>query len=149
MKNPYNEINDEIRNWLESRGYAVYYSYGVGKISVVINNQISAIDLKEFKNDFNSDLTLNGVVFNEFGEKSEFHYNYDSSCLNDFKLYVHNWLKRHNFPVDYIFCSDEIRAYFYEKLSDSQINDFEKEFEVKCRKFKISCGVNEFEYIFS
>ena len=117
MKNPYNEINDEIRNWLESRGYAVYYSYGVGKISVVINNQISAIDLKEFKNDFNCDLTLNGVVFNEFGEKSEFHYNYDSSCLNDFKLYVHNWLKRHNFPVDYIFCSDEIRAYLTVKLT--------------------------------
>ncbi|MBQ7929340.1 MAG: hypothetical protein IJ287_11450 [Methanobrevibacter sp.] len=146
MKNPYVKIENEIRRWLESKGYDVSYSFGVIGISIILFQKISDVNLKEFNDEFNCNLTLNEVTVNQFGKK--FLYCCFPPRLKEFRSYVNQWLNYHKFPVNIGFYSENISLKCYDELSGHQIKDFENEFEVRCSGYSISCGRNEYKYVF-
>lgn len=148
MKNPYCKIENEIRNWLESKDYSVNYSYCVESIFFVLPQKISDINLNEFSEEFNYNLALNEVSFNELGEKSKFEYCCNPPILNKFKMEVREWLHSHGVPFNLLLCSDNIHVGCYNEFSNQLINEFEKDFEVKCIRYKISCQFHEINYYF-
>lgn len=148
MKNPYSKIKNEIQSWLESKGYRINYCYGVSGISIVLFQKISDVNLNEFEKEFKCPLILKEVTFNQFGGESQFNYHCNPFCLDDFRLQVNQWLNEHMFPGYLIRCSDDISLNCHGELSEQQIRDFEKEFDVKCIKYQISCGSDNVKYVF-
>ena len=148
LKNPYSKIKNEIQSWLESKGYRINYCYGVIGISIVLFQKISDVNLNEFEKEFKCPLILKEVTFNRSGEKSQFKYNCYPSCLDDFSFHVSQWLNERTFPCYLCMCSDDILLNCYDELSEQQIRDFEKEFDVKCINYQISCGLDDVEYVF-
>lgn len=148
MKNPYSKIKNEIQSWLESKGYLINYCRGVNVISIVLFQKISDVNLNEFENEFECPLILKEVTFNRSGEKSQFRYNCYPSCLDDFSFQVSQWSNEHMFPLNLVMCSKDISLNCYDELSEQQIRDFEKEFDVKCIKYHMSCGLDDVEYVF-
>ena len=67
--------------------------------------------------------------------------------IREFKSYLLNWLDENEFPVSFTTISSKIsiRA---KKLANSQISKFEKEFEVGCVKYSVSCGGDTINYEF-
>lgn len=102
----------------------------------------------EFKKEFEVDLTLKGATFTESGESSEFEYYCCPSTLTRFKQYLWEWLADHEFPFSYIMLSRNISVTCSQELSDGQIKEFEREFEVKLKKYEISCNSKDIEYEF-
>ena len=132
-----------------SKAYVIHHIFIVDEVFINLSKKISDNDLIEFEKEFGFDLTIQGISFNEFGEKSEFEYSGFPSILSKFKSYVNEWLKSHEYPFDYTILSNNISLKCYENLSAKQIQEFEKEFEDKLVKYEISCSGNDINYIFN
>lgn len=148
MKNPAEEVISEISNWLETRGYYCRHIFVVDRVFMYLSNKIYSKHLEEFKCDFGQEIRLKGVSFDENGQKSDFEYTCGSDRLDDFISYLRQWLKRHSFPAGFFMVMSDLSLNMDEKLSDSQIHDFEKEFEVKCKQYSMSCNSNVVKYRF-
>ena len=144
----YIKISNKIKTWLGSRGYGICLSFFVDNLFLFTNQKISDIDLKEFEEKFDFELTLKKVSFNSFGEKSDFEYSCFPPEVSEFKLKIADWLKKHQISA-YSNCKSEgVLLYSYDELSDELISDFERDFDVKCRGYEISCGSNRIKYEF-
>ena len=149
IKNPSNNVLDEIRNWLENKGYTCGHTYVVGSVYVNVSQKISDEDLIKFKNDFKCKLSLIGASYNGSDEISKFEYYCDHLMLKRFRGYLDQWLKDNNFPVRFTTTSRDIRMICFNKLSKEQISDFEEEFEVKYGGYSLSCNSSDVSYEFS
>ena len=70
MENPVRLAKSEIRNWLEIRGYHCKDIYVINNVIVECQPKISSKDLNEFEIEFNHKPSLDGVFFDESGEKN-------------------------------------------------------------------------------
>lgn len=121
----------------------------VNNVYVDVSNRISEEHIEEFEKDFGYQMTLEEVSFDEDGKKSEFKYRCGHERLDDFKSYINDWLRQHSFPRGYVTVMRDLSLNVDEELSDSQIQDFEEEFEVKCRGYSKSCGYGSIKYSFA
>ena len=115
---------------------------------VYLSNKISPKHLEEFKYEFGHEIQLKRVSFDENGQKAKFEYYCCNDRLNDFKYYLRQWLNQHSFPRGSFMIMSDLSLEMDEKLSDSQIHDFENEFEVKCNQYSMSCNSNVVKYRF-
>ncbi len=147
IKNPVNIVVPKIRLWLEDRDYDVDFIYVVDSVYICIFQKLSEKHIEEFKKDFNCDISLNEVTFHERGNSKIFEYVCNHTLIREFKAYLLNWLDENEFPVSLTTISSKIsiRA---KKLANSQISKFEKEFEVGCVKYSVSCGGDTINYEF-
>lgn len=148
MENPVDEVVDEIRNWLENRGYGCRHIFVVDRVFVNVSSKISAEDLKDFKNDFGHDLDLEGVSFDQYGQKSKFEYRTNHDKISKFKSHLNNWLDEHSFPWSYTILTSQLSLHVREELTDSQIHEFEEEFGLICREYSMECSSQRIEYTF-
>lgn len=140
--------SNKIKAWLESRGYDIHLSYFVDDFFLFTNQKISDVDLKEFKREFDFELALKEVSFKSFREKYDFKYSCFPPEVSEFNLKIANWLKKHQISA-YSTCKSEgVLLYSYDELSEELISDFERDFDVKCRGYEISCGSNRIKYEF-
>lgn len=149
MKNPKSYVVSEIGDWLINHGYRCRHIFVVDFVHMFISSKISKDDLNEFEREFGHEIHLNGASFDENGQKREFEYFCDHELLVEFRAYVRDWLRNHNFPFDYTIVMDDISIYCSERLSETQIHEFEDEFEVRCRGYSLTCNSNEIIYKFS
>ena len=73
LKNPYYDVDNEIVNFLKSKGYRINYSFGVERILIVLSQKVSDNHLNEFNDEFDYNLVLDEVSFDKFGEKFKPH----------------------------------------------------------------------------
>ena len=110
---------------------------------------MSPQDKKAFEDKWECELTLEGASFGADGNENEFNYHCCPKGLAEFKSYLGFWLRDNYFPIYHTMVMESISITTTEKLSDVDISDFEKEFEVKCRGYSISCNSNRIEYKFA
>lgn len=149
IKNPSNEVVNEIRNWLINKGYEPGHIFVVNYVYVNVSSKISKEDLIEFKNLFKSDLTLSGVSYNQYGRLTEVEYHCFHPALEKYEVMLVDWLCDNDFPSAFFTLNRGISLTCSEKLSKEQISSFEREFEVTCRKFELSCNSDNICYTFS
>lgn len=121
----------------------------VGSVNVYLSSKMSSEDCEDFKNDFGYEIHLEGASFDENGLKSEFKYYAHHKKLDEFSDQIKEWLTKHSFPTKFFMIKRDLSLYTYDKLSDEQIHDFEKDFNVKCKGYSISCNSEEVKYEFS
>lgn len=93
-------------------------------------------------------MALKEVSFKSFREKYDFKYSCFPPEVSEFNLKIANWLKKHQISA-YSTCKSEgVLLYSYDELSDELISDFERDFDVKCRGYEISCGSTRIKYEF-
>lgn len=148
MKCPIDSVLSEINSWFESHGYQTGHVFVVNDVTACISSRISEEDQEDFKKKFGESIYLNGASMNRFGEYMEFEYSCDHQVLAQYRNYVYDWVRNHNFPLDYIMFTGDITLYCNEELSKSQILDFEEEFEVNLHESLLKCYSNQIEYIF-
>ena len=79
MENPVRLAKSEIRNWLEIRGYHCKDIYVIDNVIVECRPKIFSKDLNEFEIEFNHKPSLDGVFFDESGEKNyKYYFNHDN-----------------------------------------------------------------------
>lgn len=149
MKNPGNIAVSEIRNWLENKGYICRNIFVVDVVCIYISSKLSQNDCDEFKNEFDAEMRLKGASFDAFGQNNEFKYYCDHRLLAAFRAYLHDWLNQNNFPVNYSMVTRDISIEVHEELSQSQIQEFEDEFEVKFLNYSLTCNSDKIKYKFS
>ena len=113
------------------------------------STRLSEKSIEDFKKDFGEEIYLKGASYDGNGNVDVFEYECDHILLVKFRENVRNFLKQHNFPYTYFTVLDTISLSCHEELSDSQINDFGKTFEVQCMKYSISCNSNDIKYEFN
>lgn len=144
----YKIISNKIKTWLKYRGYDIHQSFIVDDLFLFINRKISGDDLKEFDEKFGFELTLKKVSFNSLGEKSDFVYSCFPHEVGEYKSKISDWLKKHQISA-YSTCKSEcVLLSSYDELSDELISDFERDFDVICRGYEISCGSSRVKYEF-
>lgn len=149
MKNPQSIAISEISLWMENHGYRRRHIFVVDNVCMHISPKISEEDLKEFKREFGHEIIMVGASFDGNGQESDFKYYSDHDALVEFRARLRDWLLNHNFPYNFTTISRGITMHCYEKLSESQIREFEEEFDVKCRKYSLKCNSNDIGYEFS
>lgn len=149
MENPRDIVISEIGCWLESHGYYAGHIFVVTGVYMYISPKMSQEDQEEFKKEFGVEISLNGTSLNRHGEYCEFEYYCDHRLLAQYRSNVHDWLKNHNFPFDFISFSSNLSLFCTGELSQSQICDFEEEFEVKFSGCSLNCNSNRMEYKFN
>lgn len=140
---------NEIRNWLENRGYKCRYIHVVNHVLIYTSSKISLQDVNDFNNDFGYQISLEGASFGEIGWGSEFEYHTSHKKLEEFSDRIKEWISNHSFPIRFFMITDDLLIYTYDKLSDEQIRDFETDLNLKCRRYSISCNSKEVKYVFS
>lgn len=79
MENTVRLAKSEIRNWLEIRGYHCKDIYVIDNVIVECRPKIFSKDLNEFEIEFNHKPSLDGVFFDESGEKNyKYYFNHDN-----------------------------------------------------------------------
>lgn len=101
--------------------------------------------MDEFKRDFGYPLELEGV---SFGYSKVYKYRAKHKLIDKFKSCLENWLDDHNLDC-YFFLSSYIDLEVYDELSEGVLQDFEREFDVKCREYSISCNSGKIKYRFA
>ena len=149
IKNTVNTVVNEIRNWLENRGYMHRHIFVVNLVSIYLSTKISFEDIEDFKKEFGYEMRLEGASFDENGFEREFKYRAYHKMLEEFSSQIKEWLDNHSFPIRFYMIKEELSLHAYDKLSDEQIHDFEEEFEVRCNRYSISCNSNGIVYEFS
>ncbi len=149
MKNINGIVISEIENWLESHGYCSRHTFIVSGVYMYLPSKISKEDCEEFKNKFGGEIFLKGASLNSNGQYSEFEYYCDHKLLAEYRANVREWLINQDFPLDFITFSSDLSLFCNEKLSQSQIHDFEDEFGVKFSSCSVSCNSNQLKYIFN
>lgn len=147
IKNPAKDIISEIENWLEKHYYELKYIFVIDSVYIRIYPKMSQEDLDKFKKDIECDISLEGVSYNSNGDK-EFKYDCNSIKLNEYGLYVRNWLKKYDFGNFVFIYSTGFKFKTPLKLSDYEINLIENEFKVRCKGYSISCNSNDIDYEF-
>ena len=69
--------------------------------------------------------------------------------MDEFGNSIRNWLANQNHRGYFTVLSDGITLEVYDELSNDQIKDFEKEFEVKFKRYSISCNSDRIDYEFN
>lgn len=103
--------------------------------------------LNKYENEFGSSVNLKNVKYGSDGSR-KYVYGLGHPLLRQFRNYIKDWLKQNDFPIVYTTLTYKIRLTCFEELSDSQIHDFEEEFEAKCSGYSVSCGSDNIEYEF-
>ena len=147
MENTIRNIESEIINWLETRGYYYGPIYVIDEVVAKCRPKISSKDLKDFKNEFNHEPDLKEVSFDKYGEK-EYKYEFRHYKLIELGSKLNAWLIENEFPISYLSIGFTLYIGTSEKLSDVQINDLEKEFNVRYDRYSISCYSNDIDYEF-
>lgn len=119
----------------------------VDVIYIYFGLKLSDNILNEFFNDFGYELKINSVKYNKYGIKV-CEYSCDHILLKNYRDHLSKWLTDQDFPVNYTILCNDISLYCSTDLSDTQIKDFEDEFEVTCLGYLISCGCDDVEYNF-
>ena len=139
----------EIRNWLKDHGYCPKHIFVVDEVFVNVSPKLSDEDILKFNNEFNTELKLSSGSFSENGELNQVEYVCCHEKIEKFRKSIRIWLKDHDFPVMYFMVCGEISLHCSKRLSHVQITDFSDRFNVKCRRFNISCNSDDVTYVFS
>ena len=140
-------IESEIRNWLENRGYHYGQVYVLDEVIAKCCPKISSKDLEDFEKEFNHEPCLKGVSFDKCGEKW-YKYGFRHDKLIELSSKLNAWSNENKFPISSSRIGFTLYISAYEKLSDVQIKDLEKEFNVKYEEYSISCNSNDINYKF-
>ena len=92
---------------------------------------------------------LKGASYGESGELREINYECDLPALENFRNLLHDWLKTHQFPLNFFIINSGVSLHCFDKLSDEQISDFMDSFESINMNYEVSCSSNEVTYRFS
>ena len=143
MKNPGREIESEMKNWFEDRGYFSVVTVLNG-VAIGLLEEMSEEDIIRFSEDFEGDLEYKGILEGAGGYKrgakkrnvvSEgpeiHHYSFSHPLVEKYKCCLEEWFDNQGFDCDYWLFSGYISIYSHDTLADDQIASFEKEFEVK------------------
>lgn len=149
IKNPSKIVLNEIQEWLSSKGYRCGYCFVVNLVYLNVSSKISPKDVAEFKKEFGEDIHLKGASYGANGSTSHFKYWCDHHLLDEFGNSIRNWLANQNLRGYFTVLSDGISLEVYDELYDNQIKDFEEEFEVKFKKYSISCNSDRIDYEFN
>ena len=148
IKNPSKIVLNEIQKWLKNRGYQYSLCGVTDSVYVHVSSKISQDDLDEFKKEMGHDLYLKCASYGANGNISDFEYGCNHKLLKEFRGCIENWLVNQGGYVYFILFFNSISLKMNKELSSNQIEDFEKEFEVKLREYSVSCNSNEISYKF-
>ena len=112
------------------------------------SKKLSKESMDEFKECFGKGIILQKASYNQDGQCSELEYGCDHPFLDEFRRCLKTWLNDQDFPFRYFMVTETIFLLTNEKLSQSQINEFEKEFEVRCCKYSKECNSTNLKYEF-
>ena len=105
--------------------------------------------MKEYSNKFGGEIYLSGASYNGDGDIEEFSYKGDHKLLKDFRKSIKDWLENKKISVFYTSITNSISLETYDELSSKQIQEFEKEFDVKFKGYSQTCNSNELAYKFA
>lgn len=109
---------------------------------------MSTDNLVEFKKQFGNEPYIESAEFDMRGGHAEIKYECRHDLMAEFRSCLVDWLDNHDFPIDFFMLGRRISLYSNEELSDAQIHDFEDDFDVKCKRYLVSCGSNRVKYEF-
>lgn len=148
IKNPETYVTHKIENWLKEHGYSCRRCYVVNNVYAFTSKRLSKESIEEFKEDFGNEIFLKKASFDENRQCQELVYCCSHPLLDEFRYYLKSWLNDHNFPLHYFTITHTISLYTHEKLTQTQIDEFEEEFEAVFHSYSKECHSKQFEYTF-